>query len=69
MPKKRKIRKGRSVGTLRISLGRFPPKELKADGKLEIKVGHMKDEQFVECREASAASKKKRTVSKRATSR
>ena len=62
-------RKGRSVGTFRISLGRFSPEELKAVGKLEIKVGHMKDEQFVECREASAASKKKRTVSKRATSR
>ena len=41
-------RKGRTVGTFRISLGRFSPEELKTVGKLEIKVGHMKDEHFLE---------------------
>lgn len=40
--------KGRSVGIFRISLGTFTPEELKSVGKLEIKVGHMKGEQFVE---------------------
>ena len=34
--------------TFRISLGKFTPEELKTAGKLEIKVGHMKDGQFVE---------------------
>ena len=33
---------------LRISLGTFTADELKAAGKLEIKVGHMKNGQFVE---------------------
>jgi hypothetical protein len=41
-------RKGRSVGTFRISLGTFTPEELKSVGKLEIKVGHMKGDQFIE---------------------
>lgn len=40
--------KGRSVGTFRISLGRFSLEELKSIGKLDIKVGHMKGDQFVE---------------------
>lgn len=40
--------KGRSVGTFRISLGRFSLEELKSIGKLEIKVGHMKGDQFIE---------------------
>ena len=34
--------------TFRIPLGTFTADELKAAGKLEIKVGHMKDGQFVE---------------------
>ena len=34
--------------TYRISLGKLTPDELKKAGKLEIKVGHMKDGQFVE---------------------
>ncbi len=41
-------RKGRSVGTFRISLGKFSPEELKSVGRLEIKVGHMKGNQFSE---------------------
>ena len=39
---------GTSAGIFRISLGTFTPEELKSVGKLEIKVGHMKGEQFVE---------------------
>ena len=39
---------GTSAGTFRISLGTFSPKELKSIGKLEIKVGHMKGDQFIE---------------------
>lgn len=34
--------------TFHVSLGRFTADELKTAGKLEIKVGHMKDGQFVE---------------------
>lgn len=34
--------------TFRVSLGSFSPDELKNAGKLEIKVGHMKDGQFME---------------------
>ena len=34
--------------TFRISLGTFAAEELKTAGKLEIKVGHMKDGQFIE---------------------
>ena len=40
--------KGRSVGTFQILLGTFTPEELKSVGKLEIKVGHMKGDQFSE---------------------
>ena len=40
--------KGRSVGTFQIPLGTFTPEELKSVGKLEIKVGHMKGDQFSE---------------------
>ena len=39
---------GCSVGTYRISLGKFSPEELKSVGNLKIKVGHMKDNQFSE---------------------
>ena len=39
---------GTFAGTFRISLGTFSPKELKSIGKLEIKVGHMKGDQFIE---------------------
>ena len=39
---------GTSAGIFRISLGTFTPEELKSVGKLEIKVGHMKGEQFIE---------------------
>ena len=39
---------GTSAGIFRISLGTFTPEELKSADKLEIKVGHMKGEQFVE---------------------
>ena len=39
---------GRSTGTYQISLGKFAPEELKSVGKLEIKVGHMKGNQFSE---------------------
>jgi hypothetical protein len=39
---------GTSAGIFRISLGTFTPEELKSVGKLEIKVGLMKGEQFVE---------------------
>ena len=35
-------------GTYQISLGKFAPEELKSVGKLEIKVGHMKSNQFSE---------------------
>lgn len=37
-----------SSGTYQISLGKFSPEELKSFGKLEIKVGHMKGNQFSE---------------------
>lgn len=37
-----------SDGTFQISLGKFAPEELKSVGKLELKVGHMKDKQFSE---------------------
>ena len=40
--------KGLSVGTFQISLGTFSPEELKSVGPLEIKVGHMKGNQFSE---------------------
>ncbi len=39
---------GLSVGTFQISLGTFAPEELKSVGKLEIKVGHMIGDQFLE---------------------
>ena len=39
---------GRSDGTYKISLGKFSPEELKSVGRLEIKVGHMKGNQFSE---------------------
>ena len=37
-----------SSGTYQIPLGKFSPEELKSVGKLEIKVGHMKGNQFFE---------------------
>ena len=37
-----------SEKSLHISIGTFTPDELKTAGKLEIKLGHMKDGQFVE---------------------
>ena len=39
---------GSSAGMFRIFLGTFSPKELKSIGKLEIKVGHMKGDRFIE---------------------
>ncbi len=41
-------KEGKSIGTYQISLGTFAPEELKSVGKLEIKVGHMKGDQFLE---------------------
>ena len=37
-----------SVDTFQISLGKFTPEELKSVGKLGIKVGHMKGNQFLQ---------------------
>lgn len=42
------ISRGYLTGMYRISLGKFTPEELKSIGKLEIKVGHMKGNQFSE---------------------
>jgi len=39
-------REGYSSGEFQLSLGTFAPEELKSVGKLEIKVGHMKRNQF-----------------------
>lgn len=39
---------GKVSKSLRVSLGKFTADELKSAGKLEIKVGHMKDGQFTE---------------------
>ena len=40
--------RGRTDETFHVSLGTFTADELKTAGKLEIRVGHMKDGQFVE---------------------
>ena len=40
--------KGLTGASYRIPLGTFTPEELKRFGKLEIKIGHVKDGQFVE---------------------
>lgn len=42
-----RINQPRGIGTYRISLGKFTPEELKSVGKLELKVGHMKKNNFI----------------------